>query len=138
MLSQQRDGGEACDQGEHDAEDEDQWPVRAGRLLRREGRLDEREALALVFGFQVLGGLRLHLLQPHQAVLGLRRIEITQHGGVVALDHRSTGQMLFHPVTPGLQLGAFALQRLDLTRRGLALSGDLNVGRVVRAIRLLD
>src|SRR4029077_18574835 len=67
---------------------ENERPIRAHRILRWQRGLEEREALALAIGLQVLRNLSLHLFRTNLAIFELCAVVVTHQLPIRLLDLR--------------------------------------------------
>src|ERR1700733_8243790 len=119
---------------QHDAQGQDQDAVRSDGFLRLYRRLDQREAFALAFGFQVFTELRFHLFLLHFGMLFLSALEVAYQRAVVALNHGCGGAALLELGQTRAKLCLLCDQRGALGPGLLAAGLDLNIGRVVRLL----
>src|SRR3984885_4740405 len=119
---------------QHDAQGQDQDAVRSDGLLRLYRRLDQREAVALAFGFQVFTELRFHLFLLHFGMLFLSALEVAHQRAVVALNHGCGGAALLELGQTRAKLCLLCGQRCAFAPGLLAAGLDLNIGRIVRLL----
>ncbi len=106
-------------------------PVRAHRLFRRQRRLDQREALALAVGFEVLRDLRFHLLRAQFLIFRRRILVVTRELAIFLLDLRRHRDLALVALNLRAELIHLRRHARDVVLRRFELRLNRDVRRVI-------